>query len=484
MENEQKTQPMGDYKGRKDKILAYFMFGRVYTRWSMLHLMYLSGVPYQSCYKILNKLEEKEYLATGNIKIKVRSNTKSITFLYLDKKGIEYIKNHPNNFPVDLFDEITNLAVKPFLTKERGQKRKKYISKETTALTLAYLAGATISSDVFTTVIENEIDGKDNNDSSSYDLTNEANFEIDDGDGDEIEDEVIPDDEPDEEDKGKEKTDIKHFLIANLTEEAFQNFNLFPVLDNDPDHLINFHTGVSIKINAAQSNTSVSIRDYINNRYQGALDSHYKSMFMYVAPELYCKWGEVLPNKEIAAYKHWLRNYAIAPPAKLRKNGQCACFVVENVKKFIRLYNNEDAPNKKAKIGLTYGSPFQHLYIVPRSEEGVHFLNWLMLHDDDVISQQLIDFIVQFDNYTRTQKSRTGTYDNLFPICHSSGRSVAIGVFLDAMKMNMIADVARKLPNSSFEIICMEWQRAYYAGIMPDNVCVTTTSSNEFIDYM
>ena len=243
------------------------------------------------------------------------------------------------------------------------------------------------------------------------------------------------------EDDNEEDLSVEDYLESNLTEDAYQSLRLYRNASLNNAAIV-FYNGTVVKAIAGKANDHVSVRDYLSGRYSGIAESHLKSVLIYATPLFGMGWSK------------WYRF----------SKGASAALIVNSPQQFANLYRDVD--QAKRSEGEVFGGGFTNLYILPLNNEGAKHLQWLMLTDDDAFSAATIMEALKSGVYVRSDKANAG----LFPLLNVNGFRTALGFQLNAKLALRIEQIANTLPDEHFEILCQNWQVAYYQAIMPANV--------------
>ena len=253
---------------------------------------------------------------------------------------------------------------------------------------------------------------------------------------------------------------LKHFYSENITSDlaptVFQN-----QCDSNANDYLVFHTSGYIKNYLAGKSAKGNYRDFMSGRYTGILDSKQKSLMLFCAPWFTMPWSAKLTKAESRAYDFWTRTSALTDYYQQKETQRTAAIIVNNAREFAYHYNTFDRANKKTDA---FGGVFDHMYIIPNSEEGVRFLKWLMFNTDQQISDTIVGYSLESGQFSADQSVP------MFPLLNHRGEKTAVGLSLDAKQIKKIETYVRAHEDQAFQILCLDWQEDYYSRVMPPNV--------------
>jgi len=227
---------------------------------------------------------------------------------------------------------------------------------------------------------------------------------------------------------------------------------------------IEYHTGAQMKHLISGASFRGTERDYARGRYDGVLDSHRKSILLYVAPSFTLSWGNWDAWREYNAMSLWMRTYSLAEDkAALRKGGVQAALVVKNSKEFEDNFRQKYATNATLE---PFGGRFSHVYIIPKSTIGAAHLNFILLVDEEWEKGMMQKMIV--DGYQGENSN------SIFPLRSQRGELTALGFMLDAKQLKRVIDTANHDVERQYRILCFDWQEEYYRRVLPPNIVFTT----------
>lgn len=351
-----------------------------------------------------------------------------LTVFCLTQSGFEYICAHDRCLD-ELFEPDSAPFPYPLHNRMEMKKDKKLrLVRRSTALVLAHKAGSAIPPENYTTLIRDIAQ-----DSETYSLT--------------------------------------EFIRDNLTTEIYKYLNPYEYHAQASE--IVFHTDLCMKVAAGGINHAANIQDYMSGRYSGIVDSKKKSVLLYTAPPAGgLSWTKWRVDKEELCYRIWVKLHQQENLAEIRRSGSCAALIFDTPKQFYNLYYNTDkTPTSKH---YSFGDPFAHFYILPATQDGARQLNWLMTMNDADVNRKLIRKAISGGKFSRNTEFLVG----LFPLVSQDRVYTALGFHLDAKIMRTIEQKARENPDQKFNVLCFDWQTAYYKIIMPGNVSITDINAN------
>ena len=391
--------------------LSKLLFNKVCTG-RAFSLMFSNDAYASSC----KQLALKEKLISETKFSKRNRCTHTVRLYQLTRKGLKYVLDHN-----EVIDGLTTLRehMKRGLMilgpGDRGGEDKFQIARATTAVTMAALAGAAIPGE-------------------NYILRG----------------------------PGKHNPPcVEDIIRAELTPDEYEEIELFP---GDGSGIV-FHGVSAVKAQMNGPGQDAAQNDFRAGRYQGIIESQYRSVLTYVAPLFGMLWSKRVLQKEILAYRRWRKVKGTTPPAAYKRSGVCGLLLVNNPEQFANLYYDVDGVNNRD--AFCFGGDFDHLYIIPVSKEGAKHLRWLMLINEDDESAQIKRLLLQQEQYTPNE---IVTRAEPFPLRDRSGVRTAIGVTFDAKVLLAIERTARKSPDEVLAVLCYRWQESYYRRVLPDNV--------------
>ncbi len=350
-----------------------------------------------------------------------------VTVFSLTKAGFNFIISHDR-----CLDELFEPTCAPFpypVHNAMDTKKDKKIrqARRSSALVLAYKAGADIPIENYTTLIRDI-----SPDSDAYSLT--------------------------------------EFIKDDLTPAIYNFFNPY---DRGQSSDIIFHTDLCVKVAAGGINHAANIQDYMSGRFSGIVDSSKKSILLYTAPPAGgLSWTKWRVDKEELCYRIWVKTHQRDNMDELRRSGSRAALIVDNPKQLYRLYYNTDKTPASKKN--SFGDPFTHFYIIPATPDGAQQLHWLMTTNDEDVNRALVSKAINSGRFFRNINFLVG----LFPLINQDQEYTALGFHLDAKVMQTIEKKARENPDMKFCVLCFDWQEGYYKRILPENVDVTTINTS------
>ncbi len=257
----------------------------------------------------------------------------------------------------------------------------------------------------------------------------------------------------------KEEISIEDVISAQLTPDVFALL----VDQTNARKDILYYRGRCIKNFAVKKDLGFATQDYAKGRYNGAIISKYKNVLMYGAPMFGMSWSDWITKKEYSAFRSWSAHNSVAEPYQLSRSGVCGALVVYSVNQFKNIFLNVDEVNQ---AGAKFGGIYDHLYIIPLSEDGARHLRWLMMTDDLDMNNEIIEDAIACGAYRKSTKAAP----HIFPLENENGERTALGFFLDGKLINEIRKIAVRLPDEQFSVLCCDWQEPYYKAVLPDNV--------------
>lgn len=373
----------------------------------------------------LNKAKDNKHIKIFNDTITNKlAERRAVTYIQITEKGLIYLADKGS----DLFEQAIsthNLAI--FTNAEIRQKARKKLGDISTATIMSYSAGANIPINTFGSMRDEE--------------SGDAIFES-------------------TEYENQKEYSLKHFYNENITSDlaptVFQN----QCDSNANDYLI-FYTSGYIKNYLAGKSAKGNYRDFMSGRYTGILDSKQKSLMLFCAPWFTMPWSDKLTKAESRAYDFWTHTSALTDYYQQKETQRTAALIVNNAREFAYHYNTFDRANKKTDV---FGGVFDHMYIIPNSEEGVRLLQWLMFNTDQQISDTIVGYSLESGQFSEDQSVP------MFPLLNHRGEKTAVGLSLDAKQIKKIETYVRAHGDQAFQILCLDWQEDYYSRVMPPNV--------------
>ena len=335
---------------------------------------------------------------------------------------------------------------------EYSPARKHNIVARATAATMALAAGADISIETFTHSYASGIGSLDDFESEWEGISFDA------------EDNII-------ECEPQESENIllwNDFMKMSMTQEEYLSLRLFQNVHSQtsPDY-ISFYDNNYIKEKVAEINTHLDQSAFKRGRYKGVIDSHFKTVLLFVAPMFGMTWTQWVSREELNALIQWQINFSIADPQLHRENGNAGAIIVNDPKQFHDLYL--DLYGAMRSEHETFGGQFDHFYVISNDRNGANHLHKIMMDDDAEVVGLIMNGAVENGGYHENLKKSMADFELRDSV---SGMETSIGILFDAKRLNRIIGRAKTFPEVPFKIICKPWQLPYYQGVVPDNVTV------------
>ena len=389
--------------------------------------------------RFVQKATELKHIRKIQVKERYHNERKVDTYFQITGEGIKFLSEQDQ----DVFEMISSQTSMALFNKAeiRPELRTRQVDVSTVII-LAHAAGAVILPETFGSMAVSEREG----DTVPTDET-------------EITTDISADDTI---------YTLRYFYRDFLTEDTnlYQNTFAKDIDEEDEDYII-FHDRGLVKETLASTSVKHEIRDFYSGRYAGIIDSNFKSAIVYVAPRFTMPWTRWLVNAEVNAYRLWKRTNALGAVQQQERSQETCIVVVDNAHDFAYHYL---AKNRVRGKGEVFGGTYAHAYIVPNDKEGVEFLKWLMLTQDDDVVRDMTQFAIDSGEFQPNQ-SRTSPQ---FTLRDNHGIETAICMTFDAKQLNMILYYIRDISDRPFQIICFDWQKNYLQRIMPSNVVYRT----------
>lgn len=285
--------------------------------------------------------------------------------------------------------------------------------------------------------------------------------------------------EEDRDRQAEERTDQKlsdsnRILLADILnqgvdEELYRQMELFAIAYKPNDvNRIEFHGSNTMKRVASKFNSASDGKDYVRGRYQGVLDSQFKSVLVYTEPVFGLAWSEWFAQSELTAFRIWKKTKSFAHPSYLGIEGNamkdCIAIFVENEAEFQKMWDNKYGKRKGDDTGI--GGDVDKCYIIPVSDLGSQFLSWLMLKDDAAYNNRIAK--ARITKWGDRKNDLRSCKD--FTLKDKDGIETAINLQFDVKVLERVAACASRYPDQSFNIVCCDWQEKYYRKVLPENV--------------
>lgn len=214
-------------------------------------------------------------------------------------------------------------------------------------------------------------------------------------------------------------------------------------------------------------------------RYTGILESHSKSVIVYVGNKGGMAWTETATHSERNAHHRFDSVYSLYK--KLDMSSNHAVMFVENERMFESLYrgshkdsikSQKRSPNsstvsklsKSKDCQLGYG--YDSFVVFPTTRDGVYNLAQYISDTTSILLSTLVSLAVQSGVYTEN----TGKLSSMFPLITRNGKYVFIGVFIDTVGLHNLIDLTEWLHIDDYCILCYKWQAYYYRRVLPESV--------------
>ena len=411
-------------------ILYYLVHFHLLTRTALITLT--DSV--DSAYRAIRKGVERKHIKEHKTSTKINGRTKSTTFFRITSKGLNYLRDNYRLLPKEAW------CVKELYTTEDGQK---LILTETQPDKLIRFTNVSSSACLmFHAGAETKqlfLSGMDKND----------------------------DKQPSKEDEEKNNTLRGTRLrclneIVNEAKEKFaaQEQTLNGYFSQPPENEFQFTNVFEVKQLLAQKCGEHG--NFIAGRYVGIAESPLKSVIVYVGNRAGMSWSAIATKPEFSA--HHAFSAHISPYKNLRAGENHGIMLVDNVKMFADLFL--DKHQKRGQKAFADG--FNSFHIFPFSKVGSEQICEFMFTDIREYELALIEAAVHSGIYKKNEKGFT----NLLPLVNENGTPMAIGVFMDTIKLSHILTIRERI-GAKFGIICYEWQIDFYRRVVPGTVFMT-----------
>ena len=224
-----------------------------------------------------------------------------------------------------------------------------------------------------------------------------------------------------------------------------------------------FYERGAVKARLSQESDRGDIKDFQSGRYTGILESHFKTVMMYVAPMYTMPWSRWLVNAELNAYRMWGRTYSITDIRRQSENLTMAAVIVNNARDFA--YHFHGSKRRKEK-GEVFGGAFAHVYVIPNDHTGIRFLNWLMQIDDNDIQREMAEMAVRTGEFKENDTLSAAQ----FVLRSQTGIDTCVLLTMDAKQILPVRYYADSREEKEFQVICFDWQVDYLKRVLPPNV--------------
>lgn len=225
-------------------------------------------------------------------------------------------------------------------------------------------------------------------------------------------------------------------------------------------HSMAFHNAIDIKRVLAEEGKDYS--DFHGGRYTGILESQYRTVLVYVGSRTGMAWSQTASKPEISALHAYSVRYA--KKHTLMGGENHGIMLVENAKSFYDLFTDK----KKKRKREVFAERFDSFVVFPISNAGLENLTDYMDCDTATYEHELVAAAKQSGVYRDNASGHT----RLFPLVNEDNTPMAIGTFIDAVKINLIRRIYAKTA-ITYGIICYDWQMDYYNRVAPEAVLMT-----------
>lgn len=257
-----------------------------------------------------------------------------------------------------------------------------------------------------------------------------------------------------------------HRNIEQIVTEAKQKARAEYGGNAKTDPGVVFHNSFEIKQVLAQGSGRYS--DFRGGRYTGILESETRSVLVYVGSKGGMAWSTVATKPEFSALHTYSAKFSRYRNLPAGENH--GVMFVDNARLFAALYLDEKAKRRSE----AFAEGFNSLFIFPISRIGNDSLLEYMDADDRRFEAAFISEAVASGIYELNHEG----YTSLFPLRNQQGIPMAIGVFLDAVKLNRMRKIYGKT-NVPYGIICYGWQIDFYRRVAPEAVYMTIDREEE-----
>ena len=380
----------------------------------------------------IQKALSKKHVRKATVQERVNGERKSLTLFSITWKGLNYIAQKDSGL-YELLLHQPNISI--FNTMEnKASVRTKLAAMSNTAV-IAHSAGANIPSSTFSS-IQNDAVEKDEEEESQASETMRS-------------DQIYT---------------LRDFFRDYLDEESLLVTSVFEDEHSalDDDYMAFYERG-AIKSMLSQESECGDKKDFQSGRYTGILESHFKTVMMYVAPLYTMPWSRWLVNAELNAYRMWGRTFSITDIRRQNKNLTMAAVIVNNARDFAYHFLGAKRRREKSEV---FGGSFAHVYVIPNDHNGIRFLNWLMLIDDNAIQKEMTEMAVRSESFTENGMRSSAP----FALRSRSGIETAVLLTMDAKQIVPIQYYAEEKKDSEFQVICFDWQVDYLKRVLPSNI--------------
>ena len=221
-----------------------------------------------------------------------------------------------------------------------------------------------------------------------------------------------------------------------------------------------YYNSFEIKQELAQCSGRYS--DFHGGRYTGILESATRTVLVYTGNKGGMAWSTVATKPEFSALHTYSAKYSRYQNLPAGENH--GIMFVDNARLFAALYLDEKSKRRTEAFAERVNS----LTIFPINQGGLCSLLDYMDTDDAQFETSFVSEAVASGIYELNHEG----YTSLFPLRTKQGIPMAIGVFLDAVKLNRMRKIYAKT-NVPYGIICCGWQIDYYNRVAPEALYMT-----------
>ncbi len=380
----------------------------------------------------VQKAVSRKHIRKTTVQERINNERKTVTLFCVTWKGLDYIARKDGGLNELLFHQ-PNISIFNHL-ESKAQSRIKLAAIANTVV-IAHSAGACIPLNTFGSIQSGATEREDD---SEYDAADE---------------------------NGRDQAyTLRDFYRDYLDEDSQLLATAFQpeCMSQDEDYIL-FHERSSIKAALAQETERGDIKDFQSGRYTGILESHLKTVMLYVAPLYTMPWSRWLVNAELNAYRMWGRTNSITDIRQQSKNLSMAAVVVNNARDFAYHFLGEKRRREKGEV---FGGSFAHVYIIPNDQMGIRFLNWLMLIDDEAIRKEMAGMAIRSGEFEENDMRSVGH----FVLRSQEGIEAAVVLTMDAKQIIPIRYFVMEKADTEFVVICFDWQVEYLKRVLPANV--------------
>jgi len=386
----------------------------------------------------IQKAVSQKHIRKITVQERINNERKSITLYCITWKGLDYVAHKDSGLYEILFHQ-PNISIFNHLESKAQTKIK--LSAIANTVIVAHAAGADIPLSTFGSIQGGSMERED-----------DGEYETDEGETD------------------NQAYTLRDFYRDYLEEESQLLATAFqPERTNrDADYIV-FHERSAVKAMLAQESQRGDIKDFQSGRYTGIIESHSKTVMLYVASLYTMPWSRWLVNAELNAYRMWGRTNSITDVRQQSRNLTMAAVIVNNARDFAYHFLGEKRRREKGEV---FGGSFAHVYVIPNDHIGIRFLNWLMLIDDAEVQKEMEDAAIRSGDFEENIMGSAAQ----FTLRSQEGIETAVVLTLDAKQLIPIRYYAQENRESEFKLICFDWQVDYLKRVLPDNISYSPVS--------